>query len=86
MAENRRNPGPGGPPGGPGPKGRFQKPKDLKGTLGKLMRYLADYKALLVLVAVMLVVSSVCTVAGSYMLKPLINDYILPGDFPACLC
>ena len=82
MAENRKGPGPGGPPGGPGPKGGFQKPKNLKGTLGKLMRYLADYKALLVLVIVLLVVSSVCTVAGSYMLKPLINDYILPGDFP----
>ena len=46
------------------------------------MRYLADYKALLVLVVIMLVISSVCTVAGSYLLKPLINDYILPGDFP----
>ena len=46
------------------------------------MRYLAHYKALLLLVLVLLVVSSVCTVAGSYMLKPLINDYILPGDFP----
>ena len=46
------------------------------------MRYLADYKKWLVLVAVMLVISSVCTVVGSYLLKPLINDYILPGDFP----
>ena len=80
MAENQRRHGPGGPGGGP--KGGFRKPKDLRGTLSKLMRYLAHYKALLLLVLVLLVVSSVCTVAGSYMLKPLINDYILPGDFP----
>ena len=90
MAEQNKRPGPGGPPGGPGPKGPgggpnkhgFQKPKNLKGTLSKLLHYLADYKAWLALVAVMLVISSVCTVVGSYLLKPLINDYILPGDFP----
>ena len=46
------------------------------------MRYLGRYKALLALVVVLLVVSSACNVGGSYLLKPLINDYILPGDFP----
>ncbi|WP_295583371.1 ABC transporter ATP-binding protein [uncultured Oscillibacter sp.] len=51
-------------------------------TLRKLMNYLGRYKALLALVVVLLVVSSACTVGGSYLLKPLINDYILPGDFP----
>ena len=81
MADMNRRPGPKGPGGGPNKHG-FQKPKNLKGTLSKLMRYLADYKMWLVLVALMLVISSVCTVAGSYLLKPLIDDYILPGDFP----
>ncbi len=85
MAEQRQNNsrpmGPGGPGRGPGPHG-FQKPKDLRGTLGKLMRYLGRYAHLLVIVAVLLVISSVCTVGGSYLIKPLINDYILPGDFP----
>ena len=71
------------PRGSHGPGGRhgFQKPKDLKSTIAKLMRYLAPYKAVLVLVAFLLVGSSLCTVGGSYLLKPLINDYILPGDF-----
>ena len=85
MAEQRQNNsrpmGPGGPGRGPGRHG-FQKPKDLRGTLGKLMRYLGRYTRLLVIVAVLLVISSVCTVGGSYLIKPLINDYILPGDFP----
>ena len=45
------------------------------------MRYLSGHKSVLVLVVIMLVISSVCTVAGSYMLKPLIDDYILPGNF-----
>ena len=79
MAEKMTKPG--RAPGGPHGHG-FQKPKDLRGTLGKLMRYLAGYKGWLVLVLVLLVVSSACTVGGSYLLKPLINDYILPGDFP----
>ncbi len=86
MAENKaiRPGGPGPGPHGPGhgPRGGFQKPKDLRGTLRKLMRYLGRYKALLVLVVVLLVISSACNVGGSYLLKPLINDYILPGDFP----
>nr|WP_326215797.1 ABC transporter ATP-binding protein [uncultured Oscillibacter sp.] len=46
------------------------------------MRYLGRYKAHLILVAGLLVISSACTVGGSYLIKPLINDYILPGDFP----
>lgn len=86
MAEKKpispQNGGPGhGPGGGPGRHG-YQKPKDLRGTLAKLMRYLGRYKAALCLVAVLLVISSACTVGGSYLIKPLINDYILPGDFP----
>lgn len=70
---------------GPGrhrPGGGFQKPKNIRGTLGKLMGYLGRYKAMLAAVAVLLCVSSACTVGGSYLIKPLINDYILPGDFP----
>ena len=73
MAEHKHGPhGPGG----------FRKPKDFRGTLGKLMGYLGRYRALLFVVAVLLVVSSACTVGGSYLIKPLINNYILPGDFP----
>ncbi|MCI7734182.1 MAG: ABC transporter ATP-binding protein/permease [Dysosmobacter sp.] len=46
------------------------------------MHYLGRYKAHLVVVVFLLVISSACTVGGSYLIKPLINDYILPGDFP----
>ncbi len=46
------------------------------------MAYLGRCKALLAVVVVLLCVSAACTVGGSYLIKPLINDYILPGDFP----
>ena len=83
MGPGGPGPGPGGPGHGPGgPRGGFRKPKDLRGTLGKLMHYLGRYKAHLVVVVFLLVISSACTVGGSYLIKPLINDYILPGDFP----
>lgn len=71
---------------GPGRHGHgghgYQRPKDMKGTFKKLMRYVGRYKGLLALVAVCLIVSSVASVATSYMLKPLLNNYIIPGDFP----
>ena len=70
---------------GPGRHGHgghgFQRPKDMKGTFKKLMRYVGRYKGSLVLVAVCLIVSSAASVATSYMLKPLLNNYIIPGDF-----
>ena len=71
---------------GPGRHGHgghgFQRPKDMKGTFKKLMHYVGRYKGSLVLVAVCLIVSSVASVATSYMLKPLLNNYIIPGNFP----
>ncbi|MBR3641085.1 MAG: ABC transporter ATP-binding protein [Oscillibacter sp.] len=79
MAEQRR-PIPMGPGRGR-MQGNFQKPKNLLPTLKKLFRYLAPYRAQLLLVVVLLLLSSACSVAGSYLLKPLIDDYIVPGDF-----
>ena len=79
MAENRNT----APRRGHGPGGHgYQRPKDMKGTFQKLMRYVGRYKGALVLVAICLVISSAASVATSYMLKPLLNNYIIPGDFP----
>ena len=85
MADNKTR-APRGGGHGHGPNGHgFQRPKDMKGTFKKLMRYVGRYKAALVLVAVCLILSTVGSVATSYMLKPLLNDYILPGDFSGLL-
>ena len=82
MADTKRTT-PGRGPGRHGHGGHgFQRPKDMKGTFKKLMRYVGRYKGSLVLVAVCLIVSSAASVATSYMLKPLLNNYIIPGDFP----
>ncbi len=76
MAETKRT------GGGHGRNHGYQRPKDMKGTFKKLMGYVGKYKGSLVLVAVCLLISSAASVATSYLLKPLLNDYIIPGDFP----
>ncbi|HWR22630.1 MAG TPA: ABC transporter ATP-binding protein [Feifaniaceae bacterium] len=53
-------------------------PKNTAGTLRRIMGYLKPYRVQLVIVLISVLVSTGASVAGSYFLKPLINDYILP--------
>ena len=69
-------PGPGGP--GRPPKGGFQKPKNTKKTLARLLSYLTKRKALLFLVFIFILLSSVGTVASSYFIKILLDSYVIP--------
>ena len=79
MAENHSN---SRPPENRGPRGHgYQRPQNLWGTVKRLLKYLAKYRLLLVFVLFCLLLSSVGSIASSYMLKPLINNYILPGNF-----
>jgi len=81
VAENNNKSRPQGGRQGHG----YQRPQDLKGTVGKLLKYVARYKFQLVIVMICLLLSSAGSIASSYMLKPVINDYILPGDFKGLL-
>ena len=70
--------GPGGPggkgPGGPGRHGApIQKPKDAKASLSRLFGYISKQRGLLVIVFFSVIISSVSNLAGSYMLRPIIN-------------
>jgi len=57
-----------------GPHGRsIAKPKNVGKTFSRLLGYLKDYKWQLVFVAFGLVVSAGAGVAGTYLLKPIIN-------------
>lgn len=79
MAENKAPRG-----GGPNRHG-FQRPKDMGGTVKRLLQYVVKSKGALVLVALCLAVSSLASVATSYLLKPILNDYVIPGDFRGLL-
>ena len=61
---------------------RHEKPKDLRGTLRFLGRYLKKHRASLLLISLLIAVSAGANVYGTYLFRPAINDYILPGDIP----
>jgi len=54
----------------------------MRKTIGTLMRYIGKSKWLLLVVAVCLVLNTACSIGGSYMLRPLIDECIVPGDYP----
>jgi ATP-binding cassette subfamily B protein len=54
------------------------KPKNAKKTISRLIQYMGKYKGLLVIVLLAVVVSAGAGVAGDSLLKPAINNYILP--------
>ncbi|HEY9089690.1 MAG TPA: ABC transporter ATP-binding protein, partial [Anaerolineaceae bacterium] len=55
--------------------------KNAKKTILRLLTYLDNRKLALAITFVFMLLSSAAALAGSYFLKPLINDYILPGNF-----
>ena len=58
----------------------YKKPKDTKKTLKRLLGYLGVHKIAVAIVAMLVTVSSVASILGTYLLKPVVNRYILPGD------
>lgn len=63
----------------PGPrKQSFAKPKNAKGTFRRILKYFKPYRGQLVLVLIGLLASVAANIAGTYMLVPIINEYIIP--------
>ena len=86
--------GPGGPgagPGGPGPGGRGRnlagggKPKDVRGVIGRLVHYIAAYRLQMGLAFLFVILRTLSFLAGSYMLRPIINNYIAVGKMEGFL-
>lgn len=69
--------GPGGPGRGPRGGGR---PKNSKETIKRLLSYLEQDKLMLIIAFVCVAANALASLAGSYMLRPLINTYIVPTD------
>ncbi len=82
-------PGPAGPPGhgpaGPPGPGRGRRmgrgrPKNSGETIRRLLRYLQGDTPKLLAAFVCIIVNTLGTLAGAYMLRPIINTYIVPVD------
>ena len=59
-------------------KNAFRRPKNMKRTFTRTFSYFRAYRFQLVLVFIGIALSAGANVAGTYMLKPIINDYIVP--------
>lgn len=57
---------------------KYQKPQNIKYALKRIFGYLMQSKILLFFVFILVILSASASVAGTYFLKPLINDYIFP--------
>ena len=55
-----------------------QRPKNTRKTILRLISYMGKFKALWPLVFIFVALTALCDVAGVYLLKPALNDYILP--------
>ncbi|WP_072524725.1 ABC transporter ATP-binding protein [Clostridium sp. Marseille-P3244] len=58
----------------------YKRPKNIRKALRELFRYMGYHKWLLAVVAVLVFISTGASVMGTYLLKPVINEYILPGN------
>ncbi len=60
--------------GGPGPGAMGgRKPKNVKKTMGRLLSYISHEKAKLIIVFLCVIGGTIANLAGSYMLRPIIN-------------
>lgn len=60
----------------------YKKPRNTKRTLLRLISYMGRHKISMFVVGILVIVSSLASVFGTYMLKPIINQYIIPKDIP----
>ena len=71
---------------GPG-KGKrsVEKAKDTKGTIKRLWKYIEQNKVRLIIVFILVIISSVASILSTSILKPIIDDYIIPKDWNGLL-
>lgn len=60
----------------------YNRPKDTGRTLKQMFGYLGRHKWYMLVIALLVAVSALSSISGTYMLKPVINRFILPGDIP----
>ena len=73
----------GGPGRGPGARaaaGRGGRPRQTRQTVRRLMAYLKEDKLRMTMAFVCVILNTFGTLAGAYMLRPIINTYIVPMD------
>lgn len=57
----------------------FAKPKNTKKTISRLLSYMGKFKALWIVVFLCVLMNSGASVLSSYLIKPALNNYIIPA-------
>lgn len=63
----------------------YKRPKDTKKAIKHLLVYLGHYKWMFMFVALLVLISAGANVAGTYLVKPVVNHFIVPGDMEGLL-
>lgn len=63
----------------------YKRPRNTKKALQELLHYMGSYKWMLLAVALLVLISTGASVMGTYLLKPVINEFILPGNITGLL-
>ena len=66
------------PPMRHGPMGP-RKPKDTKAAIARLFTYVGVHKVKIIIALTFVILRTLANLAASYMLRPIINNYIVPG-------
>ena len=66
------------PPMRHGPMGP-RKPKNAKAAIARLFQYVGVHKVKIVIALIFVVLRTLANLAASYLLRPIINNYIVPG-------
>ncbi len=56
-------------------------PKQGKKTFFRMASYLSRDRGLLVVIGLLIIINIAASLVASYMLRPIINNYIIPGDY-----
>ena len=57
---------------------KFRRPKNAGAAIARVFKYVSEYKVRMVLVIIGIIVSAAANIAGTYLLTPIINNYIIP--------
>ena len=63
----------------------YKRPKNTKKTLLQMFSYLGRHKKIMDAIAVLVAVSALANIYGTYLLKPVINTYVLQKDVPGLI-
>lgn len=63
----------------------YKRPRNTRKALLKMLSYLGRHKISLLVIAILVAVSAGASIYGTYLLKPVINTYIIPGNIPGLI-